>query len=109
MRALGSYGIELTSFGPLHIPVALEKLPNGIQLQIRRKLGNETWYVNKFLTVINDEITARENFEFLKSDGNKEEQEKLNKRGTASALVTHQKRKQCAFCVRSIIVIDAIL
>ena len=96
VRALGSYGIELSSFGPLLIPVALEKLPNGIQLQVSRKLGNETWDVNKFLSVINDEITARENFEFLKSDRNKEEQ--VNRRGTASTLVAHQKRKQCVFC-----------
>ena len=36
VRVLNAVGIESAHFGPLLIPLALEKLPNVIQLQISR-------------------------------------------------------------------------
>ena len=38
--ALKSVGIESEHFGPLLIPIVLEKIPNVIRLQISRKLGD---------------------------------------------------------------------
>ena len=48
------------------MPIILEKLPNTIKLQISRKLGKENWNIEEFLSAINQEITARENIEYLK-------------------------------------------
>ena len=36
------------------------------KLQTSRKLGKENWNIEKFLSSINQEITARENFEDVK-------------------------------------------
>ena len=68
VRALNSVGIEQEHFGPLLIPLALEKLPDTIRLQVSRKLGNSKWNITDFLRSINEEITARENYEFLKGE-----------------------------------------
>ena len=61
VRALNAVGIESAHVGPLLIPLALEKLPNVIQLQISRRLGKNKWDIEDFLRNIN-EITARENY-----------------------------------------------
>ena len=39
-----------------------------IKLQISRKLGSGNWNVQDFLACINEEILARENYEYLKRD-----------------------------------------
>ena len=39
VRALNTIGINSDHFGPLLIPIVLEKLPNAIRLQINRNLG----------------------------------------------------------------------
>ena len=64
-RALRSLGINYEYFGPLLLPVILEKLPNTIKSQISRKLGKENWNREQFLSAINQEITARGNFEYF--------------------------------------------
>ena len=62
---------ELKDEGRLHQDeclLGLEKLPNTIKLQISQKLGKENWNIEQFLPAINQEITARENFEYLKQN-----------------------------------------
>ena len=75
VRALNTIGINSDHFGPLLIPIVLEKLPNAICLQISHKLGKNNWNTEEFLVAINAEITAQENYKFLKhnenNDGNK--------------------------------------
>ena len=61
MRALRSLGINYEHFGPLLVPIILEKLPNTIKLQSSRKLEKENWNIGQFSSAINQEITAREN------------------------------------------------
>ena len=68
VRALRSLEINYEHFGPLLVPIILERLPNTIKLQISRKLGKENWNIEQFLSAINQEITARENFEYLKQN-----------------------------------------
>ena len=53
-------------FGPLLVPIILEKLPNKIKLQIGWKSGKENWNIEQFLSAISQQITARENFEYFK-------------------------------------------
>ena len=59
----------------LLIPIVLEKLPYVIRLQTKCKLGKNHWNIEEFLVPIDAEITARENYKFLKqnenNDGNK--------------------------------------
>ena len=66
VRALRSLGINYEHFEPLLVPIVLEKLSNTIKSQISRKLGKENWNIEQFLSAINQEIVARENFEYLK-------------------------------------------
>ena len=58
VRALENLGVSYEQFGPLLIPIILEKLPNMIKLQISRKLGSGNWNVQDFLACINEEILA---------------------------------------------------
>ena len=62
VRALTSVGICSDHFGPLLIPIVLEKLPNVIRVQISRKLGKNNWSIEDFLSCISEEISARESF-----------------------------------------------
>ena len=66
VRALRSLVISYEHFEPLLMPIILEKLPNTIKLQISRKLGKENWNIEQFLSAINQEITTRESFKYLK-------------------------------------------
>ena len=43
VRALNSLGVDSKDFGPLLIPIILEKLPNVIRLQVSRKFGVGNW------------------------------------------------------------------
>ena len=95
-RALRSVGIDPKHFGPLLIPIVLEKLPNVIRLQISRKLGKDNWDVEDFLKCINEEISARESYEFLKSQDNGDNEDR--KSNTTSSLLIKQKEIICAFC-----------
>ena len=54
------------------MPLILEKLPNTIKLQIRRKLGKKNWNIKQFLSAIYQEITARENFKQNSFDSEEE-------------------------------------
>ena len=93
VRALSSVGIPPSHFGPLLIPIVLEKLPNVIRLQVSRKLGKDSWDIDKFLECISDEISARESFMFLKDQESNNEKVKYS----AHSFVVEQKNL-CIFC-----------
>ena len=95
VRAL-TLGINYQHFGPLLVPILFEKLPNTIKLQISRKLGKENWNIEQFLSTINQEITARENFEYLKQNSFNSKEESKN--FTTSSLHTQARLKKCVFC-----------
>ena len=96
VRALNTIGINSKHFGPLLIPIVLEKLPNVIRLQISRKLGKDNWNIDEFIKAINSEITARENYEFLKHDEHEENDRK--KYEPKHALTSGINKKKCCFC-----------
>ena len=56
VRALNSLGINSNDFGPLLIPIILEKLRNVIRLQVSRKLGVGNWKIEEFMGSINEEL-----------------------------------------------------
>ena len=43
LRALLSYEIESTQFGPMLVPVILGKLPDDIRFEVSRKMNGEDW------------------------------------------------------------------
>ena len=50
VRSLNSLGISYHHFGPLLIPIILERLPNTIKLQISLKMGKENWNIKVFVS-----------------------------------------------------------
>ena len=70
--------VNYEHFGPLLVPVILEKLPNTVKLQISRKLAKENWNIVQFLSAINQEISARGNFEYLKQNSSDSKEEEKN-------------------------------
>lgn len=66
VRSLSTVGVLSEHYGPLLIPIVLERLPNKISLEISRALGKINWKTDDFLRVLKMEITARESCQFLK-------------------------------------------
>ena len=103
IRALESAGVNSTNFGPLLIPIVLAKLPDVVRLQISRKLGTDNWDVTEFMKSINEEVSARESFEFLRVHESRSEFENTGnidpRTLSALALMSQgQSPKLCAFC-----------
>ena len=89
-------GIDKNHLGPLLISIVMEKLSNVMRLQISRKLGKDNWDIEEFVKCIDDEISARETFQYMKL---READDQLE--GTSSSLVTSSSinsKKQCIFC-----------
>ena len=98
IRALNTTGVIPEHFGALLIPIVLEKLPNIVRLQISRKLGTDKWCIKDFMASTNDEVSARENFEYLKNNESLENYEETKTRPvhTTSSLAVIQ--KVCVSC-----------
>ena len=60
LRALRAYDIHSKHFGPMLIPVILEKLPADIKLEISRKMGVNEWELDIMMDILKVEIEARE-------------------------------------------------
>ena len=101
-RELRSLGINYEHFGSLLVPIILEKLPKTIKLQISRKLGKESRNIEQFLSAINQEITAKENFEYLKQ--NSFDSKEKSKNFTTSSLHTQARLKKICFVSAKIII-----
>ena len=96
--SLLTMGLNPSHYGPLLIPVILERLPDAIKLLITRKLGKNNWKILELVECIKEEVDARENCEFSN--------EKLDGeycRKTTHSLVGIQKpsRRNCVFCGKS--------
>ena len=98
IRSLLTMGLNPSHYGPLLIPVILERLPDAIKLLITRKLGKNNWKILELVECIMEEVDARENCKFLN--------EKLDEeycRKTTHSLFGIQKhsRRNCVFCGKS--------
>ena len=72
IRSLLTAGIPQENYGPLLIPIVLEKLPDDIKLELSRKLGTDKWKIDEFLEILKEEITARESCLFMKNQDHSE-------------------------------------
>ena len=95
VRSLNGLEINYQYFGPLSIPIVLEKQPNTIKLEISSKLEKENWNIGQVLLVIHEEISARESFEYLQQ--NDSDRKELNNHSTASSLNAQIKAKNLFF------------
>ena len=67
LRSLMSLGVKSDHYGAMLIPIIVEKLPSDIRLEISRKLGKICWEINQLMSVLSEEIVARENCDYVKS------------------------------------------
>ena len=67
VRSLQTVGIKPEHYGPLLIPIILERVPEAIKLEISRKLGTTNWKIEEFMRILKDEITARESCDLLQN------------------------------------------
>ena len=97
VRSLHTVGVISEHYGPLLIPIILEKVPDEIKLTISRELGKNNWKIDEFMTVLKNEITARENCEFIT---HRKPTERNDKDGhfSTEALLTGNKILICVFC-----------
>ena len=60
VRSLSSLGVEAETYGPLFIPIMMEKLPEELKLVISRKIKSEVWSIADVLEAFRHELEARE-------------------------------------------------
>ena len=94
-RSLLTAGIPQENYGPLLIPIVLEKLPDDIKLELSRKLGTDKWKIDEFLEILKEEIVARESCSFMK---NQDHSEYRNHRFTTDSFFTGSRVLKCSFC-----------
>ena len=98
VRSLKTVGIDSEHYGPLLIPIILERMPSDIKLEISRKLGTSNWQIEMFMGILKDEITARESCDFLMGNSREVKWEKDSRHLSTEALFTSGSRCTCAFC-----------
>ena len=64
IRSLLTMGLNPSHYGPLPIPVILERLLDAIKLLITSKLDKNNWKILKLVECIKEELEARENCKF---------------------------------------------
>ena len=95
IRSLLTAGIPQENYGPLLIPIVLEKLPDDIKLELSRKSGTERWKTDEFLEILEERIVARESCSFMK---NQDHSEYRNHRFTTDSFFTGSHVLKCSFC-----------
>ena len=92
IRSLMTMGLNPSHYGPLLIPVILERLPDSIKLIVTRRLVKNNWHISDFINCIKEEVDAGENCGFIKD---KNDYEHL--RNTTHLLlgVQNHSRKNC--------------
>ena len=100
IRSLLTAGIPQENYGPLLIPIVLEKLPDDIKLELSRKSGTERWKTDEFLEILEEEIVARESCSFMK---NQDHSEYRNHRFTTDSFFTGSHVLKCSFCKQNCI------
>ena len=104
IRGLSAMGISSTQYGSLLIPIIMTKLTPELRLRIARETKKEVWEIGELLTLIKQEVEAREATEMVKVPSMKPTG-MLPARGnrplsnpTANALFTRNSSVQCVYC-----------
>ena len=99
VRSLSSLNVKSEQYGPMLIPIILERLPDDIKLEISRKLGNDSWCIDEFMKKLKLEISARESCNFMKPVLEREEWKRG--RQTTETLMTGAHVLVCAFYLKN--------
>lgn len=102
VRSLLTVGISSEHYGPLLIPIVLEKLPKDIQLELSKKLGTNNWKIEEFMKKLKEEITARENCAFIRNNGNNNFNDSRNRHFTTDSFITGSRVLKCSFCKQNL-------
>ena len=60
VRGLETLGVTSEQYGSLLIPVIMTKFPSDIRLRIAQETGREAWRITSLLTILRQEVEARE-------------------------------------------------
>ena len=102
VRSLKALGVEQSSYGAMLTSVLLPKLPSEIRLLVTRKAPGEHLNLTKLLTVLEEELVARER----SSRGGRHIPEKTRLPSTATSLFSGtqdvaRKPSACCYCQQS--------
>ena len=101
VRSLQSLGIHGERYGPLLVPVIMDRLPHEFKLTISRNLKQDLWDITRLLELIREELRARENIATDRSRDTTDHTEDRNGfyPHTDAVLVTQNHPKgKCIFC-----------
>ena len=73
IRGLEALGVKSTQYGSLLIPIIMAKLPPEIRVHVARNTNEDVWDIEPILSVIQNEIEARELSEKIKAMTNNTE------------------------------------
>ena len=66
IRGLSTMGITSAQYGSLLIPIIMTKLTPELRLRVARESRSDVWEIGDLLTVIKQEVEAREAIEMVK-------------------------------------------
>ena len=65
-------GLSPFNYGPLLMPVILERSLDSIKLIGTQKLGKNNWHISDFINCIKEQVDAREHYDFIKDENDYE-------------------------------------
>lgn len=98
IRGLEAVGITSEQYGSFLIPVIMAKLPHEIRLRIARETGKEAWKIDNVLTMLKQEVEAREVSEGASIASPKPAPQPPRVPPTVSSFLTTNRKPQCVYC-----------
>ena len=98
VRSLNCLGYDCHSYGPMLIPILLSKLPQDLNLEIRRKFGKNVWDIKSIIDTLRLEIEAREK---IVSVGNSNSCSGESFSGAALFVGKGSVKPACVFCSKT--------
>ena len=100
IRGLETLGVTSEQYESMLIPVTMTKFPSEIRLRIARETGREAWKITPLLTILRQEVEAREASEGSTINVVKTpvQPSRPSSNGTASSLVTNNYNVLCVYC-----------
>ena len=101
-RGLATLGIRSEQYNSILIPIVMSKLPSEIRLRIARETKDDVWKLDDLLSIIKNEVEAREASEGVKVSHGKLPTHQLKFHGhthnTASSLYASNGKVQHVYC-----------
>lgn len=109
VRSLSALGLDSKNYGPMLIPVIINKIPNEIKLSVSKDQGKDVWDITKLLQILREEIEARERIHFNNNNISvKTPMKERDSFPTASSLLNNSRKSLsnrthfCIFCEKNV-------